>query len=66
MVSSNTFNCNPGVYPLNNLRHELGVSVREVLKAGLHNGNYHSKVVHFEAKKIFYVYKRTSLERFSP
>ncbi len=53
MVSSNTFNCNPGVYPLNNLRHELGVSVKEVLKAGLHYGNYHSKVVHFEAKICF-------------
>ncbi len=36
-------------------------------KAGLHNGDRRSKLVHFkEQKNIFYVEKSPSLERFSP
>ncbi len=38
-----------------------------VIKAGLHYGNYRSKLVHFETQiNIFYVKKSLSLERFSP
>jgi hypothetical protein len=37
------------------------------LKAGLHYGNYCSKLVHFGAQKIFFfVEKSPSLERLSP
>jgi len=29
------------------------------LKAGLHNGDYHSKLVHFKAQKIFAIFKKS-------
>ncbi len=38
----------------------------EYIKAGLHYGNYHSKLVHFESQKIISILKSPSLERFSP
>jgi hypothetical protein len=39
----------------------------ESIKAGLHYGDYHSKLVPFEAQKnIFYTQKGPSLERFTP
>ena len=42
-------------------------SVNNRFKAGLHYGDSHPKLVHFEAQKnIFYVKKSPSLEQFLP
>jgi hypothetical protein len=41
------------------------IDFKNAIKADLHYGDYHSKLVHFEGQKN-YVLKKPSLERFSP
>jgi hypothetical protein len=44
----------------------LHFSVGILIKAGLHYGDYRSKLVHFEAQKIFSMIKNPCLEQFPP